>query len=204
VLAAWYPDATRTPLNGSSPLELLLGTILAAQAKDDTVNQVMPRLMARFPDPAAIAAAPAAEVEEIVKQTGFFRAKTKSVQACCRALLERHGGQVPRTMEALVALPGVGRKTANVVLGNCFGVPGMVVDTHVLRLAGRWGLSGGGDDAEAVEADLCGLLPEDDWTPFSHRATWFGRSWCTARKPRCADCRLRDLCPAFRDLSSGE
>jgi endonuclease-3 len=193
-LAGWMPDSTGTPLHWRSPLELLVGTILAAQARDDTVNQVVPVLLARFPDAASIAAAPVEEVEAIVKTTGFFRAKARSVQGCCAMLVERHGGEVPATMEALTALPGVGRKTANVVLGNCFGVPGLVVDTHVLRVSKRWELTAE-EDAERVEADLCALLPREEWTPFSHRVTWFGRSFCTARNPRCPECRLLDLCP---------
>jgi endonuclease-3 len=194
VLAGWYPDSTGTPLDWTSPLELLLGTILAAQARDDTVNRVMPVLMARFPDARSLASAPTEEVESIIRTTGFFRAKARSVQACCRHLVERHGGEVPGTMEALTALSGVGRKTANVVLGNCFGVPGMVVDTHVLRLSKRWELTSQ-DDADKVEADLCDLLPREEWTPFSHRMTWFGRSFCTAKNPRCPECRLVEHCP---------
>ncbi len=194
VLADWYPDSTGTPLAFRGPLELLVATILAAQARDDTVNQVMPRLLERFPDARAIAKAPVEEIEAIIRTTGFFRAKARSVMACCRRLVEAHGGEVPRTMEALTDLPGVGRKTANVVLGNCFGVPGMVVDTHVLRLSNRWELARG-EDAVKVEAELCDLLPAPEWTAFSHRVTWFGRSFCTARKPRCAGCRLLGLCP---------
>ena len=132
--------------------------------------------------------------ELTLAETGFFRAKARSVQACCRQLVDLHGGEVPRTMEELTALAGVGRKTANVVLGNCFGVPGMVVDTHVLRLSKRWELTVE-EDADKVESDLCDLLPRSEWTVFSHRVTWFGRSFCTARNPRCPECRLRDSCP---------
>ena len=194
MLAEWYPDSTGTPLDWRQPLELLLATILAAQARDDTVNMVMPNLLARFPDARALASAPSDEVESIIRTTGFFRAKARSVQACCRQLVDLHGGEVPRTMEELTALAGVGRKTANVVLGNCFGVPGMVVDTHVLRLSKRWELTVE-EDADKVESDLCDLLPRSEWTVFSHRVTWFGRSFCTARSPRCPECRLRDLCP---------
>jgi endonuclease-3 len=193
-LAEWYPDSTGTPLAWHRPLELLLATILAAQARDDTVNLVMPNLLARFPDAAAIAGAPTEDVEAIIRTTGFFRAKARSLRACCRQLVDLHGGEVPGTMEALTALPGVGRKTANVVLGNCFGVPGLVVDTHVLRVSRRWELTAE-EDAEKVESDLCGLVPRSDWTSFSHRVTWFGRLFCTARNPRCPECRLRSLCP---------
>lgn len=197
-LAEWHPDTTGTPLHWNSPLELLLATILAAQARDDTVNVVMPTLLARFPDARSLAEAPAEEVEAIIRTTGFFRAKARSVQGCCRMLADVHGGEVPRTMESLTALPGVGRKTANVVLGNCFGVPGLVVDTHVLRGSRRWELTLE-EDAEKVEADLCDLLPRDQWTPFSHRVTWFGRSFCTARSPRCPECRLVEDCPFGKD-----
>lgn len=194
VLAAWYPDATRSPLRWSTPLELLVATILAAQSRDDTVNLVMPGLLARFPDAAALASAPIDELEALVRQTGFFRNKARLVQGCCRQLVERHGGEVPPRMADLTALPGVGRKTANVVLTNCFGIPGIVVDTHVLRVSGRLGLTAS-SDPEVVEADVGALLPESEWAAFCHRVTWFGREVCLARKPRCAACRLRPLCP---------
>jgi len=194
ILGEWYPDSIRTPLHWRTPLDLLVATILAAQAKDETVNQVMPVLVGRYPDAAALAAAPLEDIERIVHATGFYRNKARLVQACCRALVERHGGEVPRTMEALVALPGVGRKTANVVLGNCYGVPAMVVDTHVLRVSDRLGLARG-KDADEVEALLCGLLASERWTAFCHRVTWFGRERCLARRPRCGECRLASLCP---------
>ena len=194
ILEEWYPEATRTPLRWERPLDLLVATILAAQAKDETVNEVMPVLMSRFLDAAALAQAPAEEIEAVIFRTGFYRNKARLVQACARALWERHGGEVPDSLEDLVALPGVGRKTANVVLGNCFGRPAMVVDTHVLRVSERLGLARG-RNADEVEAVLCSLLPPDRWTHFCHRVTWFGRERCTARRPRCGDCRLLALCP---------
>ncbi|MBP7127587.1 endonuclease III [Myxococcota bacterium] len=194
ILEEWYPESTRTPLRWKTPLDLLVATILAAQAKDETVNQVMPVLTARYPDAAALSRAPLGEIEAVIHSTGFYRNKARLVQACCQAIVDRHGGRVPDTMEDLVALPGVGRKTANVVLGNCFGLPAMVVDTHVLRVADRLGLARG-RDADQVEAILCSLLPPGRWTAFCHRVTWFGRERCVARRPRCEECRLASLCP---------
>lgn len=193
-LAGWYPDDTGTALAFRDPFELLVATILAAQCTDERVNQVAPLLFRRFPDAAALAGADPAEVEAIIRPTGFFRAKTRNIQACCRRLVAVHGGRVPVSMEDLTSLPGVGRKTANVIRTNCFGLPGIVVDTHVFRLAGRLGLSDR-READAVEADLMALLPEAEWSDFSHRLTWLGRRVCVARKPRCDDCRLRSDCP---------
>lgn len=197
VLAEWYPDDTGTALAFRDPFELLVATILAAQCTDDRVNQVAPLLFRRFPDAASLAAADLAEIEEVIRPTGFFRAKARNIQACCRRLVEVHGGEVPVSMEDLTALPGVGRKTANVIRTTAFGLPGVVVDTHVLRLAGRLGLSER-RNADDVEADLTTLLPESEWSDFSHRLTWLGRRVCAARKPRCADCRLRADCPTGR------
>lgn len=202
ILEEWYPDATRTPLHWKTPLDLLIATILAAQAKDDTVNQVMPVLAARYPDAAALARAPREDIEAVIHSTGFYRNKARLVQECCLALVERHGGEVPRTIEELVALPGVGRKTANVVLGNCFGIPAMVVDTHVLRVSDRLGLARG-RDADEVESVLCGLLPPGRWTAFCHRVTWFGRERCVARRPHCEGCRLASLCPFLQSERPG-
>ncbi len=197
-LAEWYPDDTGTALAFRDPFELLVATILAAQCTDERVNQVAPLLFQRFPDAAALADADPAEVEAIIRPTGFFRAKTRNIQACCQRLVAVHGGRVPVTMEDLTALPGVGRKTANVIRTNCFGLPGIVVDTHVLRLAGRLGFSDH-READAVEADLIALLPETEWSDFSHRLTWLGRRVCVARKPRCDVCRLRADCPTGRN-----
>ena len=200
VLAGWYPDDLRCALDFENPYQLLVKTILAAQCTDKKVNEISPALFARWPDPASLAAAPLPEIEKMVRQTGFFRAKAASIRKCSQALVERHGGVVPRTMEGLNALPGVGRKTANVLLTNVFGVPGIVVDTHVLRVAGRLGLSRE-TDAEKVEADLMRLLPEAEWSAFCHRLTWLGRRVCDARKPRCVECRLRPVCPTGRKLT---
>lgn len=199
-LAEWFPDATRSPLRWTSPLDLLIATILAAQSRDDTVNLVMPDLLARFPDARALAEAPIEELEHLVRRTGFYRNKARAVQTCCRQLVARHAGTVPARMDQLTALAGVGRKTANVVLTNCFGIPGIVVDTHVLRVSARLGLTDSSDPV-AVEVDIGALLPEPDWGAFCHRVTWFGRQICLARKPRCPECRLAARCP---HAASGE
>lgn len=196
-LAEWYPADTKTALHYRNPYELLVATILAAQCTDERVNQVTPRLFERYPDPHALAAAELSELEELIRPTGFFRNKARILKGCCEALVQRHGGEVPMAMEALTALPGVGRKTANVLRTNCFGLPGIVVDTHVLRLSKRLGLTES-EDPEQVEADLMALLPESSWSDFCHRLTWLGRRVCNARKPRCHECRLQPECPTGR------
>jgi endonuclease-3 len=189
-----YPDA-HCELNFSNPLELLIATILSAQCTDKRVNLVTTDLFRRYRSAADYAQAPAPELEQAIQSTGFFRNKAKSIQACCRALVEKHGGQVPRTMPELTALAGVGRKTANVVLGNAFGLnEGIVVDTHVTRLAQRLGLTRQ-TDAEKIEQELMPLIPREDWTLFSHWLIWHGRRRCEARKPDCAGCEVSDLCP---------
>jgi len=194
-LRAAYPDA-HCALDHGSPLELLVATILSAQCTDARVNQVTPELFLRYPDAAAYAAADLEEVERRIQSTGFFRNKAKSLVGLGRALVERHGGEVPRTMAELTALPGVGRKTANVVLGNAFGLDeGVVVDTHVGRLSKRLGLTRH-DDPVKVEADLMKLVPRDAWTLWSHLLIFHGRQVCKAPRPRCADCVLADLCPS--------
>lgn len=195
VLAERYPDAV-IELDFTTPLELLVATILSAQSTDVRVNQVTPALFARYPDAAAYAAADRAELEELIRPTGFFRAKAQSLIGLGQALVERYGGEVPRRMKDLVTLPGVGRKTANVVLGNAFGVPGLPVDTHVLRLSRRLGLTEN-DDPVAVEVDLCALIPKRDWTMFSHRLIIHGRRTCHARRPACGACPLARLCPSY-------
>jgi endonuclease-3 len=197
-LTARYPDVT-TALTHGSAWELLVATILSAQSTDEIVNKVTPGLLARWPTPADLAAADPAEVERAIVQTGFFRNKTRSLQGAARHLVEHHGGEVPSSMEELVQLPGVGRKTANVVLGSFFGRnDGVVVDTHVGRLSRRLGLTRNLDPVK-VELDLMALLPVEEWTVFSHRLIWFGREVCTAKDPRCDACELADLCPsAFR------
>ena len=180
-----YPDA-RTELDHHSAWELLVATILSAQSTDRGVNLVTPVLFARYPTPAALAEANPEDVETIIKTTGFFRQKTKSIVGAAKAIAERHGGEVPRTMDELTALPGVGRKTANVVLGNAFGInEGIVVDTHVLRLSKRLGLTKNTDPVK-VEQDLLPIVPRKTWAVFSHLLIFHGRRVCFARKPDCA------------------
>ena len=193
-LAKCYPDA-RCLLNFSNALELLVATILAAQCTDKMVNEVTAELFRRYRSAREFAAANPAELEIQIRATGFFRQKAKSVIATCRAIVERHGGRVPETIEELTALPGVGRKTANVVLGNVFGRPAIIVDTHVKRLAGRLGLSSE-SDPDKIETDLQALLPPKEWTPFSHRVGFHGRQVCFARKPAHDKCAVVQWCPS--------
>jgi len=188
-----YPDA-RTALNHENPLQLLIATILSAQCTDERVNMVTPALFARYPDAAAFAGADRAELEEMVRSTGFYRNKAKSIQSCCVELILKHGGEVPRTLDELVALAGVGRKTANVVLGSAFGIPGIVVDTHVGRLSKRLGLTRETDPVK-VEFALMPILPRERWSVFSHWLILHGRKVCVARKPRCSACALASHCP---------
>jgi endonuclease-3 len=190
-----YPEA-HCELDFTNPLELLVATILSAQCTDKRVNLVTVDLFARYRTAQDYAQASQEELEEAIRSTGFFRNKAKNLRAMATALVEKHGGQVPASMEALTALPGVGRKTANVVLGNAFGMnEGIVVDTHVTRLSLRLGLT---DEVtpEKIEADLLKLVPRDDWTNFSHWLIWHGRRRCTARKPDCAGCEVAPLCPS--------
>ena len=190
-----YPEA-RTALYWSNPLELLVATILSAQTTDVRVNAVTPNLFAKYPTAADYAGADPTELEEDIRPTGFFRNKAKSLRGVARALADDHGGEVPRTMDELVALPGVGRKTANVVLGNAFGIDeGVVVDTHVRRLSSRLGFTTQ-NDPERIERDLMQTVPNRDWTVFSHLLILHGRSVCKARKPACVDCVVNDLCPS--------
>ena len=190
-----YPDAA-CALHHSNPFELLCATILSAQCTDARVNLVTPVLFARYPDPAALAAARQSELEEIIKSTGFFRNKAKSLIGMAQAIVAEHGGVVPRTMEQLRALPGVGRKTANVVLGNAFGInEGITVDTHVTRLSKRLGLTRH-DDPVKIEQDLMKLIPHEDWALVSHLLIFHGRQVCVARRPRCGECVLADFCPS--------
>jgi endonuclease-3 len=177
-----------------SPFELLVATILSAQCTDVQVNRVTPALFAAYPDPRSLAAADPEQLEELIRPTGFFRNKARSLLACCRDLVENHGGAVPRTLEQLVKLPGVGRKTANVVLGEAFGVPGIVVDTHVKRLSRRLGLTTA-NDPERIERDLMEVIPPPLWTVLSHLLITHGRHICFARAPLCDACALRRLCP---------
>ncbi len=194
-LKASYPNA-RTELSWTNPLELLVATILSAQTTDVRVNLVTPNLFSKYPTAADYAGADPEELEEDIRPTGFFRNKAKSLLGMARALVEDHGGEVPRTMPELVALPGVGRKTANVVLGNAFSIDeGVVVDTHIRRLSNRLGFSTE-KDPEKIERDLMETVPREDWTVFSHLLILHGRSTCKSRKPDCENCTLNDLCPS--------
>jgi endonuclease-3 len=188
-----YPDAACT-LDHDGPLQLLVATILSAQCTDERVNQVTPELFRRFPDAVALARADRAELEEAVRPTGFFRNKAKSIQGMARAVVERHGGRVPETLEELVELPGVGRKTANVVLGDAFGKPGITVDTHVGRVCRRLELTNAADAVKA-EFQLMEIIPRKRWTRFSHQVILHGRRVCRARKPACGRCGLLPHCP---------
>jgi endonuclease-3 len=192
-LAAAYPDA-HCALAFRNPLELLVATILSAQCTDSRVNRLTPALFARYPDAVAFAGADRKELERLIKPTGFFRNKARNIVLCCKQLVERHGGQVPATMKELTALTGIGRKTANVILGNAFATPGIPVDTHVGRLSRRLGLSDHTNPVK-VERDLMALVPRKHWSLFAHRMIFHGRQVCRARKPRCAVCPLAGLCP---------
>jgi endonuclease-3 len=194
-LKRMYPKAACS-LDFTNAFELLIATMLSAQSTDVRVNVVTKSLFRKYPNAAAFAAATQPEMERDVRQTGFFRNKAKAVIAASKVIVEKHGGQVPRTMEELTALPGVGRKTANVVLSNAFKTPvGIVVDTHVTRVAGRLGLTSN-FDAEKIEQDLMKVVPPKEWTSFSHRMILHGRQICVARKPKCAQCDLNPLCPS--------
>jgi endonuclease-3 len=195
VLAETYPDA-RCELDFSTPLELLVATILSAQTTDVRVNMVTPVLFAKYRTAADYAAADRTELETLIQSTGFFRAKTNALIGLGQALVERYDGQVPGRLKDLVTLPGVGRKTANVVLGNAFGVPGITVDTHFGRLARRFGWTAE-SDPEKVEAAVGALFPRKDWTMLSHHLIWHGRRVCHARKPACGACPLAALCPSY-------
>ncbi|HEX3925731.1 MAG TPA: endonuclease III [Streptosporangiaceae bacterium] len=194
-LAVLYPDA-HTELNFSSPLELLVATILSAQTTDKRVNLVTPVLFSRYRTAADYASADREEMEKIIQTTGFFRAKTTSLIGLGQALCDRFGGEVPKRLRDLVTLPGVGRKTANVVLGNAFGIPGITVDTHFGRLSRRFGWTTE-TDPEKVEQDVGALFPRKDWTFLSHCMIWHGRRVCFARRPACGACALASLCPSF-------
>jgi len=189
-----YPDA-KCSLEYANPLQLLVATILSAQCTDARVNQVTPALFARYPTARDVAAADIRDLEEMIRSTGFYHNKARNLIGCAQALMERHGGQVPADLDSLVALPGIGRKTANVVLGNAFGIPGLVVDTHVTRLANLLCLTGQ-EDPNKIETDLMEVVPREKWTELAHLFIQHGREVCVARRPRCGDCVLRDLCPS--------
>jgi endonuclease-3 len=195
LLAEQWPDAY-VELDYRNAFELLVATILAAQSTDKMINTITPALFAQYPDPAALAAANPAHVEQLVLKSGFFRQKTKSIMKMAQHLLDHHGGQVPKTIDELVKVPGVGRKTANVVLGNALGVhAGVVVDTHVTRLSQRLGLTKE-TDPEDIEQDLMKLLPREQWTPFANRLIWHGRRICMAKNPDHEHCPLAPICPS--------
>ncbi|MFO0944467.1 MAG: endonuclease III [Planctomycetota bacterium] len=191
-LAKLYPDA-KCALEYQNPLQLLIATILSAQCTDVRVNMVTPALFQRYPTVDDFAQADLPELESLIQSTGFFRNKAKNIKGCCQLIVEKHGGKVPRTLEELIELPGVARKTANVVLGNAFDTPGITVDTHVGRLSRRMGLTKH-EDPVKVETDLGKLIPQQDWTMFSHRMIYHGRQVCAARKPLCATCAIETLC----------
>jgi endonuclease-3 len=192
-LAQLYPEA-HCALEHEDALQLLVATILSAQCTDVRVNMVTPALFARFPNADAFAKANIKQLEKMIQSTGFFRNKAKNIKECCKKIVSEHEGQVPGTLEELVKLPGIGRKTANVVLGDAFDVPGITVDTHVLRLSRRLGLTKH-TNPEKVERDLMALIPQPEWTMFSHRLIFHGRQVCFARKPNCEGCLMNSFCP---------
>jgi endonuclease-3 len=193
ILKRLYPDA-KCALNYESPLQLLVATILSAQCTDVRVNLVTPVLFKKYPTVDAFATAKRSELERAIASTGFFRNKARNIMACCQQILNQHEGEVPATLEELVALSGIGRKTANVILGSAFDVPGITVDTHVGRLSRRMGLTTNTDPVK-VEHDLMALIPRSEWTMFSHRMIYHGRQICHSRKPLCDSCALAKVCP---------
>jgi endonuclease-3 len=201
-LGRLYPDA-RIELNFSSPLELLVATILSAQTTDHSVNQVTRVLFERYRTAEDYAGAGPAALEELIRPAGYYRVKAKTLPALGHALCDRFGGVVPDTMDALVSLPGVGRKTASVVLGDAFGKPAITVDTHVARLARRFGWTAQ-TDPDKIERDIAALLPKPEWTPASHRLIWHGRRVCHARRPACGACGIARLCPSFGEGPTDE
>jgi len=192
-LKAVYPGV-KTQLDHGTPFQLLAATILSAQCTDRQVNQATPALFAAYPTARAMSRAPLSDIERLIHATGFFRNKAKNLSNCAKALIDRHQGQVPDTMADLVMLPGVGRKTANVVLGAAFGIPGMVVDTHVARISRRLGFTESTDPVR-IETDLIAVVPRRDWSDFSLRLVYFGREYCRARSPRCPECPVARWCP---------
>lgn len=195
ILGEVFPNA-RCELEFENPLQLLVATVLSAQCTDKRVNMVTPVLFKKYPTAKKLAAAPRIDIEEIIKSTGFYRNKATSIHGLAAAILEKHNGEVPQDMESLVKLPGVGRKTANVVLGNAFGVPGITVDTHVGRIARRLGWTTNTDPVK-VEFDIMELFEPADWTMLNHRLIFFGRRICHSRKPACGACPVAKICPSF-------
>jgi endonuclease-3 len=193
ILKATYPDV-KTALRHRNPVQLLIATILSAQCSDERVNEVTKKLFKQLKTAQDFVEIPPAELEELIRPTGFFKNKAKSVKGCCKAIVENHGGKVPGTLEELVKLPGVGRKTANVVLGSAFGIPGVVVDTHVKRLSQRLGLTENTDPVK-IEMDLMKIIPKGLWSEFSLQLIFHGRKICKARRPECPICPLNKVCP---------
>ena len=191
ILNELYP--TKTELRYSSTLQLLVATILSAQCTDQQVNKVTPGLFKKYPDAKAFAEADMEELEQMIYSTGFYRQKAKSIKGCCTAIVEKFGGEVPRTLDEMVTLPGVGRKTANLVLGIAEGIPGVVVDTHVTRLSNRMGLTKN-KDPEKIEKDINALLPPERWLPISSELIYLGREFCPSRKPKCGECPVEEFC----------
>lgn len=198
ILDEHYPNV-RVALNYTNPLELLIATILSAQCTDERVNQITPYLFKKYPTAKDYATADLKTLEEDIKPTGFYKNKAKHIKECCQVLVEKYHGQVPAKLEILTKLPGIGRKTANVVLGNAFDIPGIVVDTHVRRVAKRLGLTKH-QDALKIEKDLMQLIPKEKWTKFSLQLTWHGRRICKARKPQCNKCPLHKWCDEYQKV----
>ena len=196
ILDEHYPDV-KVALNYTNPLELLIATILSAQCTDERVNQLTPHLFKKYPTAKDYAMADLKTLEQDIKPTGFYKNKAKHIKECCQVLVEKYNGQVPANLEILTKLPGVGRKTANVVLGNAFDIPGIVVDTHVRRVANRLGLTKH-QDALKIEKDLMQLIPKEKWTKFSLQLTWHGRRICKARNPQCNKCPLHKWCNEYQ------
>lgn len=198
LLAEAYPDA-HCQLDFRNPFQLAVATILSAQTTDERVNEVTPHLVEAYPDAESLAAADQEDVQEIIRSTGFFRNKAKNIIGFAQGVTEEHGGEVPRSMDELTALPGVGRKTANVILGNAFGIDeGVVVDTHVKRLSNRLGFTSEKKNTNKIERHLMELFPRERWTMLSHLLIWHGRRVCDARKPECGKCEVSHLCPSSR------
>lgn len=193
-----FPEA-RCELIYNNPFQLLVATILSAQCTDKQVNKVTPALFGAYPDAKSMSEAPIEKIEELIHSTGFYKNKAKNIKSMAYALVKDHNGKVPDNMEELVKLPGVGRKTANVVLGNAFHVPGMVVDTHVKRITNRYGLTKN-SDPEKIEQDLMKIFPKERWTELSHQLVLFGRYFCEAKKPKCNECKIIDYCPAYKKM----
>ncbi len=193
-----FPEA-HCELTYNDPFQLLVATILSAQCTDKQVNKVTPLLFSEYADAESMDEAPIEKIEKLIHSTGFYKNKAKNIKSMSHALIHEHNGKVPDNMESLVKLPGVGRKTANVVLGNAFKVPGMVVDTHVKRISNRYGLTKN-SDPEKIEQDLMKIFPRDRWTELSHQLVLFGRYFCTAKKPNCNECKIFAYCPAGNKL----